>query len=219
MTTTPSPGNDRMKERAEDFSYFAFPADIHSNDRDFAAHRVVHHGRPMRGVFARRAVAQEECALFVGVYPGHRTAVEDWRRKVRAYAGRHSVPLDAAKGTLNRLTFSLERVDPGFLLDPADADGGWLPEFAQHLAGLVNEPPPDRAANAVYAYNRVRERFEVWLTKAVREGEEIHAYYGSRYRRDYPIGEVKEDSPFHVIPADSELITYPVCAPTPRETT
>jgi hypothetical protein len=207
-----------MKERAEGFTYFAFPAEVHSNDRDFAAHRVAHHGRPMRGVFAGRAVAQEECALFLGVYPGHRTAVEDWRRKVQAYAGRHSISLNAAKWALNRLTFSLERVDPGFLLDPADADGEWLPEFSQHLAGLVNEPPPDRAASAVFAHNRVRERFEVWLTKAVRKGEEIYISYGSRYRRDYPIGELSEDAPLRVIPADSELITYPVEATTPRET-
>jgi hypothetical protein len=199
-------------------SYFVFPAEIHSNRRDFEIRRVTHDGRPMRGVFAKRGIAQHECALYMGVYPGHRTAIEEWRRKVKAYAVRHAVTPESAKWTLNQITFSLERVDPGYLLDPSDADGGWLPEFSTHLAGLANEPPPGRAAVAVFAYNRVRERFEVWLTKAVREGEEIHISYGSRYRRDYPVGEVAADSPFHVIPADSELIPYPGYAPTRAKT-
>jgi hypothetical protein len=187
-------------------SYFVFPTEIHSNRRDFEIRRVTHDGRPMRGVFSRRSIAQPECALFVGVYPGRRIRLEEWRRKVKAYAARHAVTPEAAKWALNRLTFSLERVDPGYLLDPADADGGWLPEFSTHLAGLVNEPPPGRTAGAVFAYNRVRARFEVWLIHAVREGGEIHVSYGARYLRDYPVGEVAADSPFHVIPADSELI-------------
>ncbi|MBN1438566.1 MAG: SET domain-containing protein [Anaerolineales bacterium] len=199
------------------FSYFVFPAEVHSNSRDFEIRRAVHNARPMRGVFARRPVAQAECALFIGTYPGRRIRMEEWRRKVKAYADRHAVSLEAAKWTLNRMTFSLERMEPGFLLDPSDENGELLPEFTNHLAGLVNEPPPGCAANAVFAYNRVRARFEVWLQNAVRAGEEIYAYYGSRYRRDYPVGEVAEDSPFHVIPADSKLIPYPGRALVPAE--
>jgi hypothetical protein len=186
--------------------YRTFPPEIVSNSHDFDVRWVVHNGRRMRGVFARRPIAVSECSLFMGSYPGHRRSREESALKVARYADRHSAEKLTAIQKTGTYTLSLRDHDPGHVLDPTDENGNLLPEFIPYLVSYINEPPPEFLPKAAFVYNQPRQRYEVWLLQAVEQDEEVYLYYGKHYIRDYPINPGASDERFaHFIPAESIL--------------
>ncbi len=167
--------------------YIAFPTEVVSNTYDFDVRWVIHSNRKMRGVFARRAINEGECGLFIGVYPGLMKTKQESQRKVAQYAERHSMEKQAAAGRVNAYSLWHRYYDSEHVLDPTDEVGKLLPEFALYMALYINEPPPGCMPNAVFVHNRPRKRCEVWLIHAVGQDQEILHYYGKGYIRDYPI--------------------------------
>lgn len=167
--------------------YVVFPAEVVSNTHDFEVRWVVHAGRRMRGVFARRAIRQAECSVFIGVYPGYARTRQEIRHKVGRYAERHALERQAAAGKVTADALCHRQYDAEHVLDPTDEEGHLLLEFAPYIAAYVNEPAPALLANPAIVHNRTRQRCEVWLLHAVGEGDEVYLYYGEQYIRDYPI--------------------------------
>ncbi len=169
------------------YIYRTFPPEIVSNTFDFEVRCVVHHGRRMRGVFARRPIQASECSVFVGIYPGLRIRKVENLHKADRYAIRHSVDRYIAMQKVDAYSLSLRAVDPEYVLDPTDAEGNLIPEFIPYIAGYINEPPPKHLVKSSYVYNQPLQRYEAWLLLPVEQGEEIFIYYGNSYLRDYPI--------------------------------
>jgi len=187
-----------------DFSYRAFPPEVISNTHDFDVRWVIHNNRCMRGVFARRPISLTECALFIGVYPGHRRSAEEMDTKASHYATCHLVDVETAKRATSAYVLSLKRYDPGYVLDPGGEEGDLLPEFAPGIVLFLNENPPGSVPKASFVYNIPRQRYEVWLQQAVERDEEIFLFYGSQYFRDYPVdAEAGQDRYYYLIPAES----------------
>ena len=186
------------------YIYRTFSPEVVSNSHDFDVRWVMHNGRRMRGVFARRSIGARECSLYMGVYPGYRMKKEDNALKVTRYAAQHAVGhLTAVRQTV-AYTLSLRDHDPGYVLDPTDDNGNLLPEFTPYLVCYINEPPPERPAKAAFVYNQPRRRYEVWLLQAVEQDEEVYLYYGRHYMRDYPINPNACNERFsHFIPSES----------------
>jgi hypothetical protein len=200
----------------EETPYRAFAPEVISNTFDFDVRWVLHNGRRMRGVFARRQIRDSECAVFIGVYPGIRRSEKEHAEKTARFAERHDVDLDAAKRRMAAYVLSLKRPDPGFVLDPTDAEGVLLPEFSTSLALLVNENPPGAVPKASFVWNSPRNRYEVWLRQAAAQDEEIHLYYGSQYFRDYPVdAEAANTRFYYLIPAESVFTDDPRGIPEP----
>ena len=189
----------------ESYVYRAFPPGVVSNTNDFDMRWVTHDNRRMRGVFARRRIDTSECSLFVGVYPGHRKSKAEIRNKFTSYSDRHFVDERTSIRKTCAYNLSLERVDPGYNLDPTDEEGALLPEFTSSIVCYINESPPESLPQAAFIYNRPRSRYEVWLLHAVEQDEEIFLYYGKYYIRDYPFNNTGADHLFHVIPIESVL--------------
>jgi hypothetical protein len=158
----------------------------------------------MRGVFARRRIGIPECSLYVGIYPGYRKSKQEIADKFTSYAARHLVDKQTAIRKTCSYNLSLERVDPGYRLDPTDEEGALLPEFTSCVVCYINESPPESLPQAAFVYNQPRRRYEVWLLHAVEQDEEIFLYYGKYYFRDYPFNS-SCDGRFHCIPVNSVL--------------
>ena len=201
----------------ESLVYRAFPPEVVSNTHDFEVRWTVHNDRRMRAVFARRRITAAECSLFVGTYPGYQKSTQEIRDKYTSYADRHFVDAQTAIRKTCAYNLSLERVNPGLRLDPTDAEGALLPEFASSIVSYINESPPGILPQAAFVYNRPRRRYEVWLLHAVEQDEEIFLYYGKYYLRDYPYNSTCADSVFHVIPADATLVLDPRGVPPPLQ--
>jgi hypothetical protein len=200
----------------EETPYRAFPPEVISNTFDFEVRWVIHNGRRMRGVFARRQIRDSECAVFIGVYPGNRRSEKEHAEKTARYAERHAIDLDQAKRKASAYVLSLKRPDPGYVLDPADEEGVLLPEFSTSLALLVNENPPGAVPKASFVWNAPRNRYEVWLRQAVAQDEEIYLFYGSQYFRDYPVdAELGKDRYYYNIPEGSMFTDDPRGIPEP----
>jgi hypothetical protein len=195
--------------------YRAFPPGVVSNTHDFEVRWVAHNDRRMRGVFARRRIAAPECSLFIGVYPGHRKSRQEIRNKFTSYSDRHLVDEHTAILRSCAYNLSLDRVDPGYRLDPTDEDGALLPEFTASVVCYINESPPGAAPQAAFVYNQPRLRYEVWLLHAVERDEEIFLYYGKHYLREYPFNNTGADHLFHIIPVDCVLEPDPRGVPAP----
>lgn len=190
----------------ETYVYRVFPPEVVSNTHDFEVRWVVHNGWWMRGVFARRAIGIPECSLYMGSYPGRRMTKEENALKVTHYSVRHCVDNMTAVRKTVIYTLSLNRYDPGYVLDPTDEEGELCPEFIPYLVIYINEPPPGKPCKAAFVYNRPRQRYEVWLLQAVEKDEEVYVYYGLNYIRDYSIDpHVHDDQLSHYIPSESVL--------------
>ncbi len=163
---------------------FVFDWEVMSNTHDFEARVVVHNGYEMLGVVARHDL--KRCPLFVGVYPGVQMSEKKVSQKLADYADRYGVNRANARQAF-RYNIAAENYGRGFELDPTDADGNLLPEFADYLALCVNEAPPQMTPTAACIYNEPRERYEVWLLEPLNEGEEVFTCYGINYVRDYPL--------------------------------
>ena len=186
------------------YVYRTFPPEVVSNTHDFDVRRVVHNGRHMRGVFARRTIGVPECSLYMGVYPGYRIRKEESELKVAHYAAQHAVDRRTAIRKVVAYTLSLREKDPGYVLDPTDEEGNLVPEFIPYLVCYINEPPPECPAKAAFVYNQPRQRYEVWLLQGVEQDEEVYLYYGRQYVRDYPFNPNGKDEQFsHYIPSES----------------
>jgi hypothetical protein len=201
----------------ESLVYRAFPSEVVSNTHDFEVRWVVHNDRRMHAVFARRRIASTECSLFVGTYPGYRKSTEEIRNKFTSYADRHFVDDQTAIRRTCAYNLSLERVDPGFRLDPTDEEGALLPEFSSSIVSYINESPPGFLPQAAFVYNRPRRRYEVWLLHEVGQDEEVFLYYGKYYLRDYSFNTTCDDHVFHVIPAYGTLVPDPRGVPAPLQ--
>lgn len=198
--------------------YRIFPPQVVSNSHDFEVRHVIHHGRGMRGVFARHPITSNQCSLYMGAYPGVRVQLEEAYRKADAYAARFGVDRGTAAQRTIGYALSLRNHDPGYILDPTDDLGNLLPQFASHLVCYINEPPPGCPAKAVFVYNQLHERYEIWLLHPVDEGEEIFIYYGSSYRRDYPVNHQSGDEKkSHYIPRASRFHLDPRGLPPPLQ--
>ena len=123
----------------------------------------------------------------MGTYPGYRKKKEEIARKVANYVAHNSV--DYLTGVRKTVAYalSLREHDPGYVLDPTDDDGDLYPEFENYLVGYINEPPPKFPSKAAFVFNLPRQRYEVWLLKAIEKDEEVYLFYGKNYFRDYPI--------------------------------
>jgi hypothetical protein len=156
-----------------------------SNHQDFRLAWVEHGARSMRGVVARRSIAPSELPVFVGAYGGHLRSAAQIEAKVENYRRRHGVqgPIAYTRATGHNLSVG----DQGEELDPTDADGAILPDFAGHLALYVNEPSPGQAQNAALGHNPVTGRPELWLLCPLPAGAEVLAAYGADYERDYDV--------------------------------
>jgi hypothetical protein len=186
------------------YVYRTFLPEVVSNTHDFDVRWVVHNGRRMRGVFARRSISTPECSLYMGAYPGYRRKKEESALKVAGYVAEHDVDhLTAVRKTI-AYTLSLRDRDPGYVLDPTDEKGELLPEFIPYLVCYINEPPPGFTSKAAFVYNMPRQRYEVWLLQAVNQDEEVYLYYGKHYVRDYPVNPGASDDRYsHFIPTES----------------
>ena len=185
------------------YVYRAFPPEVVSNTLDFDVRWIVHNARRMRGVFARRRIGIAECSLYVGLYPGYRKSKEEIANKFTSYAARHFVDEHTAIRKTCAYNLSLERVDPGYRLDPTDDEGTLLSEFSSCIVCYINESPPESSPQAAFVYNWPRQRYEVWLLNTVEQDEEIFLYYGKYYLRDYPFNTTCDNRIFHIIPVDS----------------
>ncbi len=189
-----------------------------SNTFDFEVRLVIHNGRRMRGVFARRGIETGETPAFIGVYPGRRKNETEMERKAAQYAARHGVDLRTASRKTNAYVLSLERVDPGYSLDPTGEDGELLPEYAAGIVCYLNENPPGCVPKATFVYNLPRSRYEVWLQQEAAQDEEIFLFYGKQYFRDYPVDiEAGESRYYYLIPAESVLAEDPRGIPAPLQ--
>jgi hypothetical protein len=203
---------------ATNINYRVFPPDVVSNTFDFEARWVIHHGRRMRGVFARRRIDLAESVVFIGIYPGRRKSQTEIEQKAARYSVRHAVDERMAARKTNAYLLSLERVEPGYDLDPTDEDGELLPEFASGIVCYINENPPGSVPKASFVYNLPRSRYEVWLQQGVEQDEEIFLYYGNRYFRDYPVdAEAGESRYYYLIPEGSAFTPDPRGIPPPME--
>jgi hypothetical protein len=199
-----------------EFSCRVFPPEVISNTFDFDVRRVTHDGRRMRGVFARRRIEDDGCALFIGYYPGHRRSTAEMDAKAAGYAARHTVDALSAGRATSAYVLSLNRPDPGFVLDPADAEGALLPDFAPGIVLYWNENPPGRVPQASFVWNLPLRRYEVWLQRSVEADEEIFLFYGKRYFRDYPVdAEAGTDKPYYRIPEGGVFKPDPRGIPAP----
>jgi hypothetical protein len=186
------------------FCYRVFPPEVPSNTYDFDVRLVVHNGLRMRGVFSKRAIASNECSLFIGTYPGLKKSKEENALKISRFASRHSFDELTAIRKLAKYSLSLKRIDPGYILDPTDDEGNLLQEFVPYQGVYLNEPPPGSLAKAAFVYNHPRQRYEIWLLKAVERDEEVFQYYGKTYFRDYPFNAGGCDGKvFYIIPTGS----------------
>lgn len=159
--------------------------DAFSNANAFALAEVSKAGRMMLGVVAKHAISGTP--VNIGVYPGRLINTLQSALKREQYALRYGVTrkLDLQRATAynrdaDELAFDHE-------LDPSDADGNILPEFAGHLALYINEPAPDQPLNATFVYDHPNQRYEAWLILPVAAGEEITVSYGRHYWREYPV--------------------------------
>lgn len=183
--------------------YIVFPIEVVSNTHDFDVRYVIHCNRKMRGVFARRAINEAECALFIGVYPGLMRTQEEARRKAAQYAERHFMERRAAAGKANTYSLWHRHYDSDHVLDPTDEEGNLLAEFTSYVACYVNEPPPGCFPNSAFVHNRPRHRCEIWLIAPIGQDQEVFIYYGGNYVRNYPISDqASGHRPSYYIPDD-----------------
>ena len=202
----------------DSLTYHVFPIEVVSNTFDFDVRRVMHNGQPMRGVFSRRAIAPEECPLYIGAYPGYRKHRTELDNKASRFAARFSLEPKAAIQHMSTYLLSLQRYLPGYALDPTDENGKLLPEFKPFIVSYLNEPPPGFKQKAVFVYNQARQRYEVWLFQPVEQAEEVFLYYGKRYLRNYSIETTAiEDRFAYYIPAASSYLPDPRGVPQPLD--
>ncbi len=168
-------------------TYVTFPNEVISNTHDFEVRWVIHNQRQMLGVFARRAITETECSLFIGVYSGLPKTQQEVQDKIVRYAERHSIEKKTAAAKVNAYSLRRRHYDPDHILDPTDEDGNLLLEFKPYITCYVNEPPPGCSANAAFVHNRPRRRYEYWLIEPIGQDQEVFIRYGENYLRDYPI--------------------------------
>jgi|WetSurMetagenome_2_1015567.scaffolds.fasta_scaffold532545_2 hypothetical protein len=199
-------------------AYRVFPIEVVSNTFDFDVRRVMHNTQQMRGVFSRRVIGPAEVPIYIGAYPGYRKHRPEMESKTSRFAARYLMEEKAAVQQISAYLLSLQRYDPGCVLDPTDEDGKLLPEFKPYIVSYLNEPPPGFKQKAVFVYNQARQRYEVWLIQPVEPDEEVYLYYGKRYLRNYSIETNAIEAQFaYFIPAASNYLPDPRGVPQPLD--
>lgn len=119
----------------------------------------------------------------IGAYPGTRYTLQRFvkRREQGLTDGKFGVDFWKASGATGALSTK-------YVIDPGDATGTLLPEFANAVAPLVNEPDPGQAPSLVWVWNVPKYRIEMWSSKPIRAGEELTICYGDGYPRGYATG-------------------------------